>query len=176
MKMVNYYHLALKDLTILPNLKFLFKHPAYFLALGFGTGLSRKAPGTLGTLAAIPLYLLISSYSSFSQILIAIFFAIIGVFICDYTARALKVKDPSAIVWDEIAAFFLMLVICQPFSSYIQIIQLFLLFRLFDIWKPFPINYLDKHIDGGLGIMLDDYAAALFALFIFFLIQWLINS
>jgi phosphatidylglycerophosphatase A len=108
--------------------------------------------------------------------LIAIFFAIIGVFICDHTARAIKVKDPSAIVWDEIAAFFLMLVICQPLWNFIQIIQLFLLFRLFDIWKPFPINYLDKHIDGGLGIMLDDYAAALFALFIFFLIQWLINS
>jgi len=176
MKMVNCYHSTLKDLIILPNLKFLLKHPAHFLALGFGAGLSRKAPGTLGTLVAIPLYLLISSYSTFTQILIAIFFAIIGVFICDQTARALKIKDPSAIVWDEIAAFFLMLVICQPFSSYIQIIQLFLLFRLFDIWKPFPINYLDKHVEGGLGIMLDDYAAALFALFIFFLIQWLINS
>lgn len=175
MKMVNCYHSTLKDLIILPNLKFLLKHPAHFLALGFGAGLSRKAPGTLGTLAAIPLYLLISSYSTFTQILIAIFFAVIGVFICDQTAHALKIKDPSAIVWDEIAAFFLMLVICQPFSSYIQIIQLFLLFRLFDIWKPFPINYLDKHVEGGLGIMLDDYAAALFALFIFFSIQWLIN-
>ena len=88
MKMVNCYHSTLKDLIILPNLKFLLKHPAHFLALGFGAGLSRKAPGTLGTLVAIPLYLLISSYSAFTQILIAIFFAVIGVFICSLLSNA----------------------------------------------------------------------------------------
>jgi len=74
-------------------------------------------------------------------------------------------------VWDEISAFFLMLVIAQPLLNPLKIFELFVLFRIFDIWKPFPINYLDKHVGGGLGIMLDDYVAAFFALLIYFSIQ-----
>ncbi len=155
----------------MPNLKFLIKHPSHFLALGFGAGLSKKAPGTLGTLVGIPIYLLISSYSFSIQIMMALLFTIVGIFICNQTAQALKVKDPSAIVWDEISAFFLMLVIAHPLLNSLKIFELFVLFRIFDIWKPFPINYLDKHIGGGLGIMLDDYVAAFFALLIYFSIQ-----
>jgi len=155
----------------LPNLKFLIKHPSHFLALGFGTGLSKKAPGTLGTLVGIPIYLLISSYSFSIQMMMALLFTIVGIFICNQTAQALKVKDPSAIVWDEISAFFLMLVIAHPLLNPLKIFELFVLFRIFDIWKPFPINYLDKHLGGGLGIMLDDYVAAFFALLIYFSIQ-----
>lgn len=155
----------------LPNLKFLIKHPSHFLALGFGTGLSKKAPGTLGTLVGIPIYLLISSYSFSIQMMMALLFTIVGIFICNQTAQALKVKDPSAIVWDEISAFFLMLVIAHPLLNPLKIFELFVLFRIFDIWKPFPINYLDKHVGGGLGIMLDDYVAAFFALLIYFSIQ-----
>ena len=155
----------------MPNLKFLIKHPSHFLALGFGAGLSKKAPGTLGTLVGIPIYLLISSYSFSIQMMMALLFTIVGIFICNQTAQALKVKDPSAIVWDEISAFFLMLVIAHPFLNPLKIFELFVLFRIFDIWKPFPINYLDKHVGGGLGIMLDDYVAAFFALLIYFSIQ-----
>ena len=155
----------------MPNLKFLIKHPSHFLALGFGAGLSKKAPGTLGTLVGIPIYLLISSYSFSIQMMMALLFTIVGIFICNQTAQALKVKDPSAIVWDEISAFFLMLVIAHPLLNPLKIFELFLLFRIFDIWKPFPINYLDKHVGGGLGIMLDDYVAAFFALLIYFSIQ-----
>ncbi|QDD00670.1 phosphatidylglycerophosphatase A [Candidatus Methylopumilus planktonicus] len=155
----------------LPNLKFLIKHPSHFLALGFGAGLSKKAPGTLGTLVGIPIYLLISSYSFSIQMMMALLFTIVGIFICNQTAQALKVKDPSAIVWDEISAFFLMLVIAHPLLNPLKIFELFVLFRIFDIWKPFPINYLDKHVGGGLGIMLDDYVAAFFALLIYFSIQ-----
>lgn len=155
----------------MPNLKFLIKHPSHFLALGFGAGLSKKAPGTLGTLVGIPIYLLISSYSFSIQMMMALLFTIVGIFICNQTAQALKVKDPSAIVWDEISAFFLMLVIAHPLFNPLKIFELFVLFRIFDIWKPFPINYLDKHVGGGLGIMLDDYVAAFFALLIYFSIQ-----
>ncbi len=155
----------------MPNLKFLIKHPSHFLALGFGAGLSKKAPGTLGTLVGIPIYLLISSYSFSIQMMMALLFTIVGIFICNQTAHALKVKDPSAIVWDEISAFFLMLVIAHPLLNPLKIFELFVLFRIFDIWKPFPINYLDKHVGGGLGIMLDDYVAAFFALLIYFSIQ-----
>ena len=155
----------------MPNLKFLIKHPSHFLALGFGAGLSKKAPGTLGTLVGIPIYLLISSYSFSIQMMMALLFTIVGIFICNQTAQALKVKDPSAIVWDEISAFFLMLVIAHPLLNPLKIFELFVLFRIFDIWKPFPINYLDKHVGGGLGIMLDDFVAAFFALLIYFSIQ-----
>lgn len=158
----------------MPNLKFLIKHPSYFLALGFGAGLSKRAPGTLGTLVGIPIYLWASSYSFSIQMMMALVFTILGVFICNQTALALKVKDPSAIVWDEISAFFLMLIIAQPLLNALKIFELFVLFRIFDVWKPFPINYLDKHVGGGLGIMLDDYVAAFFALIIYFSIQWLI--
>lgn len=157
------------------NIKFLLKNPSHFIALGFGTGLSKKAPGTIGTLVSIPLYLFIFSYSFFIQMLIALLFAVGGIFVCDQTAQALKMKDPSAIVWDEISAFFLMLVIVQPTLHIFQIFELFVFFRIFDIWKPFPINFIDKHMKGGLGIMLDDYVAGFFALITYFSIQWLIN-
>lgn len=157
------------------NIKFLLKNPSHFIALGFGTGLSKKAPGTIGTLVSIPLYLFIFSYSFFIQMLIALLFAVGGIFVCDQTAQALKMKDPSAIVWDEISAFFLMLVIVQPTLHIFQIFELFVFFRIFDIWKPFPINFIDNHVKGGLGIMLDDYVAGFFALITYFSIQWLIN-
>ena len=155
------------------NIKFLLKHPSHFIALGFGVGLSKKAPGTLGTLVGIPLYLFIFSYSFFIQIMVAFLFIVGGIFVCNQTAHALKVKDPSAIVWDEISAFFLMLIIAHPVLNIFQIFELFILFRIFDIWKPFPINYIDRHVSGGLGIMLDDYVAAFFALIVYFSIQWL---
>lgn len=156
------------------NIKFLLKHPSHFIALGFGVGLSKRAPGTLGTLIGIPLYLFIFSYSFATQILLAFLFTIGGIFICDQTARALKLKDPSAIVWDEISAFFLMLIIARPALNIFLIFELFVLFRIFDILKPFPISFIDKHISGGLGIMLDDYLAAFFGLMIYFSMQWLI--
>lgn len=156
------------------NIKFLLKHPSYFIALGFGVGLSKRAPGTFGTFLGIPPYLLIFSYSFASQILLAFLFAIGGIFICDQTARELKLKDPSAIVWDEISAFFLMLIIARPALNIFAIFELFILFRIFDIWKPFPISFVEKRVGGGLGIMLDDYLAAFFALIIYCSIQWLI--
>jgi phosphatidylglycerophosphatase A len=167
--------LNIKDLIILPNAKFLLKHPFHFIALGFGVGLSKKAPGTIGTLVGIPLYLIIFSYSFFTQMIFALLFTVGGIIVCDQTARALKVKDPSAIVWDEISAFFLILIIAQPILNIFHIIELFVLFRIFDIWKPFPINFIDKHVGGGIGIMLDDYIAGFFTLITYFFFQWLIH-
>lgn len=162
-------------MIILLNINFLLKHPSHFIALGFGAGLSKKAPGTLGTLIGIPFYLFIFSYSFLMQIMVAILFTVGGIFVCGQTANALKVKDPSAIVWDEISAFFLMLIIAQPVLNIFHIFELFVLFRIFDIWKPFPIGYLDKRVGGGFGIMLDDYVAAFFGLVVYFSMQWLIQ-
>ena len=147
-----------------PNLRFLLAHPAHFLALGFGSGLARKAPGTWGTLAAFPLYFVIRALPAQGYWLLVAVFVLAGVWICDKTGKALGVHDHGGIVWDEIAAFLIVL----PFAptTWWGYLLAFALFRLFDIWKPFPIGWLDARIEGGLGVMLDDLLAAGYAIVI----------
>jgi phosphatidylglycerophosphatase A len=148
------------ELPVSPNRAFLFAHPAHFLALGFGSGLSPKAPGTVGTLVAFPLYWLLAA-NSFYWVWIAVFLAI-GVWACEVTGRNLGVHDHGGMVWDEIAAFLIIL----PFApaGWLGAILAFALFRLFDIWKPFPIGWLDARVPGGFGVMLDDVLAAVYAI------------
>lgn len=137
----------------------LMKHPIHFLSLGFGSGLAKKAPGTFGTLAAIPVVLL-AGQLGFTGFLIATLVAcVVGVFFCDFTAKAMGVHDHPAIVWDEIAGFMVAL-IAVPLN-WQTILVAFILFRIFDIAKPWPIRFLDRHVHGGLGIMLDDIIAGL---------------
>lgn len=144
-----------------PDLRFLLARPAHFLALGFGAGLARKAPGTWGTLAAFPVYFAMALLPAPVYWALAVLFALAGVWICDVTGKALGVPDHGGIVWDEIAAFLLVL----PFAPAIWwgYLLAFTLFRLFDIWKPFPIGWLDANVKGGLGVMLDDLLAAGYA-------------
>lgn len=143
-------------------------HPWHFFSLGFGSGLAPFAPGTFGTVAAIPLYLLCLNLSLQMYIgLIVIAFAI-GVYWCDFTSKALGVHDHSGIVWDEIVGFFITMIAVPP--TVLNIVIGFLLFRLFDIWKPWPISVLDKQVHGGLGIMVDDILAGVFSLAILQLI------
>lgn len=137
------------------------RHPIHFLSLGFGAGISAIAPGTIGTLAAIPIYYLLQTQSLPIYISVTIAMFIIGIGLCGYTARALNTHDHPGIVWDEIVGF-LITMIAIPFTWY-WLLSGFLLFRLFDIWKPFPIKQMDKRITGGLGIMLDDVLAGLYA-------------
>jgi len=132
-----------------------------FLAFGFGSGLSPKAPGTVGTLAAIPIWLLLAQLSApvyWGLVLIAI---IIGVIICGSAAKKLGVHDHAGIVWDEFVGFW----IAMPFMPQQgwSLLWGFALFRFFDIVKPWPIGWLDKKVHGGLGIMLDDIVAGLLA-------------
>lgn len=138
------------------------RNPLHFLSLGFGSGLMPKAPGTFGTLAAVPVYVLMSSLELAWFIGVTILITLIGIYLCAYTSRALGVHDHSGIVIDEIAGY-LITMIAVPVAWQWMVIG-FVLFRLFDILKPWPISWLDKHIHGGLGIMLDDVVAALFAL------------
>ena len=144
------------------------KNPIHFLALGFGSGLSPKAPGTMGTLAAIPLFLLCSYFSLSIFIAITVFISIVGIWICDKASKDAGVHDHGAIVWDEIAGFFITM-IAIPVSIETVVVG-FVLFRIFDIIKPWPISYIDKKVSGGFGIMLDDVIAGILALTIMHLI------
>jgi len=139
----------------------LFSSLAAFLGLGFGSGLAPKAPGTFGTLAAIPVYLLLQPAGSSVYAVVLLVSIVVGVWICGVTARQLDSHDHPAIVWDEIAGYLLTML---PFSfSMTNLIAGFVLFRLFDIVKPWPIKWVDQQVHGGLGIMLDDLIAAVFA-------------
>ena len=138
-------------------------NPVHFLALGFGSGLAPKAPGTFGTLAAIPLVCLLAYSTSLSGYLLVTFVAsIVGIWLCGKTAKDMMVHDDSSIVWDEIAGL-LITMIAVPLS-WQSLLLGFALFRLFDILKPWPISYLDARVHGGFGIMIDDVLAGFFAL------------
>ena len=136
-------------------------NPAHFLSFGFGSGYMPVAPGTFGTLAAIPVFLLLSQFDLLSYVVILFGMTILGVWLCAYTSQALGVHDHSGIVWDEIIGYLITMFMVP--TTWTNILLGFLLFRLFDIWKPWPISVLDKNMHGGLGIMLDDVLAGIFA-------------
>ncbi len=139
------------------------KNPLHFISLGFGSGLMPKAPGTFGTLVAVPLYLAVSGLTLETYLLITCALTFAGVYLCYYTSKALGVHDHSGIVIDEIAGY-LITMIAVPFD-WKWIIAGFVLFRFFDILKPWPISWIDENVHGGLGIMLDDVLAGIFAFF-----------
>nr|HAT8712716.1 phosphatidylglycerophosphatase A [Legionella jordanis] len=150
------------------------QNPIYFLAFGFGSGLMSVAPGTWGTLAAIPVYLLIAGEAVWLYLLLTLLAFLLGVWVCDKVSKDLGVHDYSGIVWDEVVGFLLTMTAVPLSASWIIIG--FLLFRLFDIWKPQPIRMIDQHVGGGLGIMLDDLLAAIPAWIMLQLLVWAFNS
>lgn len=132
-----------------------------FLAFGFGSGLSKAMPGTMGTIVAIPLYLALLQTSELVYAISTLVIIVAGIFICDLAAKKLDVHDFGGIVWDEIAGFLITMVGIT--HSWQSLLAGFVLFRFFDIVKPWPIKWLDKHVHGGFGIMLDDVVAGIFA-------------
>lgn len=151
------------ELIVKPSWRFLFSHPAHMLAFGFGSGLASKAPGTVGTLVAFPMYWYLAPRLSDAVFLLVLIWAFaFGVWVCDITGNALGVADHGGIVWDEIVAF--MLVLFFTPSGWYWSLLAFLLFRFFDIAKPPPIRYFDSNWHGGLGVMFDDLLAAGYAL------------
>ncbi|SBS29988.1 Phosphatidylglycerophosphatase A [Marinomonas aquimarina] len=146
------------------------RNPIHFLAFGCGSGTVDKAPGTFGTLAAIPLYLLIQDLSVSNYFLLLIVTALVGILICGKTSHDLGVHDHSGIVWDEFVGYWITMWMAPEGWTYI--ILGFILFRFFDIWKPWPISLADKHVHGGFGIMFDDILAGIFA---FFALQGLVQ-
>lgn len=146
-------------------------NPIHFIACGFGVGLSPIMPGTCGTLVGVIFYLMLVQLPFTIFIGAIIIMNIAGIYLCGKTNRDFNTLDHPAAVWDEIAAFPIVM-IAVPTTWYYILIG-FILFRIFDIAKPFPISWLDKNIHGGIGVMLDDIAAAIFSWLILMLIVWI---
>ncbi len=138
------------------------KNPVVFIAFGLGSGLSPKAPGTAGTLVAVPLVLAIQNLPLMIYAAITLLITVVGIWICSYSSKKLGVHDHPGIVIDEIAGF-LITMFAVP-SGWQWMLAGFVLFRFFDALKPWPISWMDKNIAGGFGIMIDDVAAGLVSL------------
>ncbi len=139
------------------------KNPVHLLATGFGSGLAPFAPGTFGTLAAIPFFYLFHAYlSEQGYIIMLVISALAGIYICGKTAKDCGVHDHGSIVWDEFVGLWLTLLFI-PSPHWLWVVIGFVYFRFFDIIKPFPIGLIDKRVKGGFGIMVDDVIAGFFA-------------
>lgn len=156
-----------------PKFSQLITNPIHFLAFGFGSGLSPVAPGTAGTVMALPLFGLMSLCSLPVYIGILAVVCVVGVYLCGQTAKDLGVHDHGGIVWDEFAGLFITLLpigvlanlpAINTYQFWLIALYGFALFRLFDAVKPWPISWFDKNIHGGLGIMLDDIIAGIASL------------
>ncbi len=145
--------------------------PVNFLAFGFGTGLAPIAPGTFGSLPGVLLFWLTMGFGLYVQLTVVAALVIAGIWICGESARRIGVHDHGGIVWDEIAGMYVTL-LAAPISL-VGWVLAFVLFRIMDIVKPWPIRDLDHRIEGGLGIMLDDLVAALYAAVLLGLYRWL---
>jgi phosphatidylglycerophosphatase A len=144
--------------------RILLSHPAGWIALGFGSGLSPVAPGTAGSLAALVPWLIVRELNPMAYAVFLVAAFALGVWACDWAARKTKVGDPSFVVWDEfVGQWIALLPLIILARSAWWIIAGFILFRIFDIWKPWPVSLADRDIRGGLGVMVDDVIAGAYA-------------
>ena len=144
-----------------PDLRDLFASPWHLPAFGFGTGLVPWAPGTFGSLVGLPLFWLIGGLELPIYLALTLMAALVGIPMCERAARHLQTHDHPSIVWDEVVGMLVTLIAAPVEPTWM--LAGFVLFRFFDILKPWPIRWLDRHVHGGLGIMLDDLLAGLFA-------------
>lgn len=160
---------------IKPTLTWLLEKPICFLGFGFGSGLAPVAPGTFGTLPALPIaaLLLALGLGPWGLTVLSVVLFFVGIGICDYTEKALGIQDYGGIVWDEIVA--MILVLAWTPTGFWWWVLAFALFRFFDAVKPWPIRFFDAKVHGGFGIMLDDVIAAGFALVVLAIIRWILG-
>ncbi len=151
-----------------PTFLQLLSKPIHLLAFGFGSGLFSRAPGTAGTLVGVLFWFFLVDLPLTSYLTVVLIAALVGIYICGKTATDLATHDHGGIVWDEIVGVLLAMSIIPV--TWTWVISSFLLFRLLDIWKPWPISWLDKNIGGGIGIMIDDMLAGAFTLAILYLV------
>ncbi len=153
-----------------PSARFAFGHPAHFIALGLGSGLARVAPGTVGTLLAFPIFMLLDRWLGPAELfaVIVVFFAI-GIWACGRTGRDLGVADHGAMNWDEVVAMMLILLVVPDELEWW--VFAFGAFRFFDVVKPPPIRHIDRTMKGGFGVMLDDVVAAFYTLLLMAIVK-----
>lgn len=147
---------------IKPTWAFITAKPYRFIAFGFGSGLLPKAPGTWGTLAAVPFFLLLNNLPNYAYWTGLVLAFIAGIWICGKTSADIGEEDHGGIVWDEFVGLWLSLALVPPGWGWILVG--FVLFRFFDALKPWPISWADKNLHGGLGVMFDDILAGVAAL------------
>ena len=150
-----------------------FTSPVQFLAFGFGSGLVPRGPGTAGTLMAVPLFLLAADWQLPVYTAVLVLAAVLGIWICGAASKQLGVHDHGGIVWDEFVGFWITMWAVPV--SWTWIIAGFLVFRVFDILKPWPISVLDKNVKGGFGIMIDDVVAGVMACLTLHIALWLVG-
>lgn len=159
------------DHRINPSFAQLLKNPVHLLAFGFGSGLAPKGPGTAGTLVALVLWPLLAWMPLYAYLAVVGVASLVGFYLCGKTAHDMGVHDHQGIVWDEMAGYWLTMTALPV--SWPWALAGFVLFRLFDIWKPWPISWFDRNVSGGLGIMMDDLLAGALAWAILFTVSQL---
>ena len=159
-----------KYITDRPTLrKVVLGSPSGFLAFGFGSGLSPLAPGTMGTLVSIPFVFVLKSLGPEAFWIALVLLFLVGIRLCEHVSQKLGVHDHGGIVWDEMVGYWLATAFVP--LQWPWLLAAFVLFRLFDILKPWPIRQIDKGVSGGFGIMIDDVVAAVFTMIILALVQ-----
>jgi len=152
------------------SLPFKWTRPDHLLAFGFGAGLAPVAPGTFGTLVAIPLYVGLKALNPSVYLAAIVLGFVLGVYVCSRVNHEIGREDHPGIVWDEVVGFWVAM-LGSPLS-WPYVLAGFVLFRLFDIWKPWPISWVDFRLRGGLGVMADDFLAGVFVAVILNLLLW----
>ena len=155
-------------------LQSVWKNPVHFLAFGFGSGVLPKVPGTWGTLACVPIYLAMQDLNWMTYAIVVIVMAVAGIALCGKTAQDLKVHDHPGIVWDEFVGYLITMFMAP--HGWLWVGVGFILFRIFDVIKPWPIGWLDRRVKGGLGIMADDWLAGLYAFIVLQVCVWFFAS
>lgn len=146
--------------------------PSHFIAFGFGTGALPVAPGTFGTLIAIPFYLAFRGLPLFAYITLVVIITIASMWLCERVSREIKEHDHQGMCLDEIVGYLVTMTGAPHGLTWI--ILGFILFRIFDIWKPWPIDYIDTRVGGGFGMILDDVLAGIYSILILKLLSWII--
>ena len=157
-----------------PQFSDLLKSPFLMLGFGFGSGLAKKAPGTVGTLLGLVLFIPVLLWNESVAWLVLLVGTLFGSLICGKASEQLGVHDHGGIVWDEFVGIWLVLLLL-PEQNVLFWVFAFITFRLFDIWKPWPIRWIDQKVHGGFGIMLDDVLAAVYAIGVIWLYHfWMV--
>jgi phosphatidylglycerophosphatase A len=148
----------------------LLREPVHLFALGFGSGLAPVAPGTFGSMVGVAIALVVLHFGLIAAITATAIVTLAGIWICGESARRLGVHDHPGIVWDEVAG--MMIAMLAAPRTWWGLLLAFGLFRLFDIWKPWPIREIDHGMRGGAGIMLDDVMAGFLAVLVLLVVRY----